>query len=268
MAFYPKSVAYTRMFKMILASDHFSKATGVSPTVNISKAGAAFGAAAGAVAEVANGWYTVALTSADTGTAGQLAFYITAATADDTDFVDEVFDPAVVNLGVNAVQLGATAQTGRDVGASVLLSAGVGAGQLDFTAGVVKANATQWVGVAPNALIAGRVDANAQIVGDKTGYGIGVGGIASTAFAANAIDSAALATSAGQEIADEVLNRNLAGGASGGARIVRDALRVLRNKREKVGSTFNVYQEDDITVAYTGTAATTAGDPISSIDPT
>lgn len=53
-----------------------------------------------------------------------------------------------------------------------------------------------WVGVAPNALIAGRVDANAQVVGDKTGYAIGVGGIPSTAFAAGAIDAAAVAADA------------------------------------------------------------------------
>ncbi len=39
-----------------------------------------------------------------------------------------------------------TAITARDIGASVLLSAGTGTGQLDFTSGVVKANATQWLG--------------------------------------------------------------------------------------------------------------------------
>lgn len=50
----------------------------------------------------------------------------------------------------NAVKVGpsgaGTAQTARDIGASVLLSAGAGTGQLDFTAGVVKANATQFAG--------------------------------------------------------------------------------------------------------------------------
>jgi hypothetical protein len=50
----------------------------------------------------------------------------------------------------NTVKLGptgsGTAQTARDIGASVLLSAGTGTGQLDFTSGVVKANATQWLG--------------------------------------------------------------------------------------------------------------------------
>lgn len=50
----------------------------------------------------------------------------------------------------NVVKIGptgsGTAQTARDIGASVLLSAGSGAGQLDFTSGVVKSNVTQWTG--------------------------------------------------------------------------------------------------------------------------
>ena len=46
-------------------------------------------------------------------------------------------------VGVNALQINGTAQTARDVGASVLLSAGTGTGQLDFTSGVVKSNLVQ-----------------------------------------------------------------------------------------------------------------------------
>jgi len=49
-------------------------------------------------------------------------------------------------LNVSAKYLGGTLLTARDIGASVLLSAGTGTGQLDFTSGVVKANATQWLG--------------------------------------------------------------------------------------------------------------------------
>jgi hypothetical protein len=43
----------------------------------------------------------------------------------------------------NTVQLAGTAQTGRDIGASVLLSPGTGTGQLAITSGVVDANAVQ-----------------------------------------------------------------------------------------------------------------------------
>lgn len=52
----------------------------------------------------------------------------------------------------NTVKLGptgtGTAQTARDIGASVLLSTGTGTGQLDFTSGVVKANLAQILGTA------------------------------------------------------------------------------------------------------------------------
>ena len=41
-----------------------------------------------------------------------------------------------------------TAQTARDLGASVLLSTGTGTGQLDFTSGVIKANLAQILGTA------------------------------------------------------------------------------------------------------------------------
>lgn len=41
-----------------------------------------------------------------------------------------------------------TTQTGRDIGASVLLSSGTGTGQLDFTSGVVKSNLAQILGTA------------------------------------------------------------------------------------------------------------------------
>lgn len=112
---------------------------------------------------------------------------------------------------------------------------------------------------------------------DKSGYSIGVGGIGATAFAAGAIDASAiaadaigsseLAQSAAQEIADEVLDRNLAGGGSGNTRNVRNALRSLRNKAAISAGTLTVYQEDDTTSAWTAAVTTTAGDPISTIDP-
>lgn len=47
------------------------------------------------------------------------------------------------DIRVNATQLNGTGLTGRDIGASVLLSSGTGAGQLDFTSGVVKSNLVQ-----------------------------------------------------------------------------------------------------------------------------
>jgi hypothetical protein len=60
----------------------------------------------------------------------------------------QINQPANGQVDANAVKLGGTTQTGRDIGASVLLSSGSGAGQLDFTSGVVKSNLSQILGTA------------------------------------------------------------------------------------------------------------------------
>ena len=55
-------------------------------------------------------------------------------------------------------------------------------------AGSFPADVRTWIGSAPNSLISGRVDANAQVVGDKTGYSL------SQSFPANFADLAITAT--------------------------------------------------------------------------
>lgn len=84
-----------------------------------------------------------------------------------------------------------TAQTARDVGASVLLSTGSGTGQLDFTSGVVKANATQLLGTAwltPGT--AGTPDVNAKLLGGtaQTGRDVGASVLLSTGTGAGQLD--------------------------------------------------------------------------------
>lgn len=65
-------------------------------------------------------------------------------------------------------------------------------------AGDIRANLTQWSGTAPSALIAGRVDANAQVVGAGaiTAAAVADGAIDAATFAAGAIDAAAIAADA------------------------------------------------------------------------
>lgn len=111
---------------------------------------------------------------------------------------------------------------------------------------------------------------------DKTGYSIGTGGIAAAAFAAGAIDSAAvaadaigaseLAADAATEIADALLNRNIASGSSTG-RTVKQALYALRNRCAIAAGTLTVYQIDDVTAEWTAAVTTAAGNPVSEIDP-
>ena len=90
MALLKQSTAYPRSFLMVQSSDHVTGLTGATVSVALSKAGAAFAAAAGTVSEIGNGFYKIALTTADTGTLGDLAFHCTATGADPTDFIDQV----------------------------------------------------------------------------------------------------------------------------------------------------------------------------------
>jgi len=103
--------------------------------------------------------------------------------------------------------------------------------------------------------------------GGVTTASFAAGAIDAAAIAANAIGASELAQDACQEIADELLNRNLAGGGSGGARIVRDAFRALRNRVAIAAGTATVYAEDDATPAWTAAVTTTAGNPVSEVDP-
>lgn len=109
MAILKQSTAYTRLFVMVLSSDHITGATGTSPIVALSKAGAILTTAGGTVAEVTGGlgWYKVSLTTADTSAVGDLAFHITATSCDPTDFVDQVSTQILGDtLTANATQLG------------------------------------------------------------------------------------------------------------------------------------------------------------------
>lgn len=180
----------------------------------------------------------------------------------------------------NVLKVGGTTQTARDIGASVLLSAGTGTGQLDFTSGVVKANTTQLAGqtvtaaagvtfptsvASPTNITAGTITTATNLTtnNDKTGYTIASGGIPSGAHASAELNN----------IADATLDRNMATGTDSGTnstsvRTPRQALRALRNKASIAAGVATVTKEDDSTTSWTAAVATTAGNPVSSIDPT
>lgn len=76
-----KNVAFSNfMFQMVLASDGTTAATGLTVTCQVSLDGGAFANTAGSVTEVANGWYRVNFTAAETN-ANVIAFRATASTA-------------------------------------------------------------------------------------------------------------------------------------------------------------------------------------------
>lgn len=109
----------------------------------------------------AKGVYVFDLTQAETN-ADELTFTAKSTTANISitprfittvppKFTTMVIDAAGL-VDANTVKIGpsgsGTAQTARDVGASVLLSSGTGTGQLSITSGVVDANVTKNAGTA------------------------------------------------------------------------------------------------------------------------
>lgn len=112
MATLKQSTSYVRTFLMVDSSNHVSGKTGLAPVVTLSKAGAAFATAGGAVAELSNGWYKITLTTTDTNTLGDLDFHCTDTGADPTDFQDQVTSNILGDtLPVNVTQFGSAAGT-------------------------------------------------------------------------------------------------------------------------------------------------------------
>lgn len=136
------STSYPITFLMVDAADHLAGKTGLTPTVTISKNGGAFGAPAGAVAEVGNGWYALAGHATDRDILGDLLIHAAAAGADPVDdrYLVVPWDPFDTNsLGlvyvntmparILATAVAAYAGTPGTVGYLLSLLAG-----LDFTA--------------------------------------------------------------------------------------------------------------------------------------
>lgn len=124
-----------------------------------------FAAATGTATEDGTtGWYKFAMSQADTngnnigfnftgtGAVPQTVNIVTDGSPPDVNLKNAAGTAVTLDsnnvLNVSTKYLAGTALTGRDIGASVLLSAGSGAGQLDFTSGVVKANLAQILGTA------------------------------------------------------------------------------------------------------------------------
>lgn len=108
------------MFHLALTADG-TDATGKTPAVNISKAGGAFAAAAGAVAEISGGWYKCTFTATDLNTLGVLAIHVTEASSDTINECAQVvgYDP------YDSVRLGLSSLPNAAFGASGGLSTNV-----------------------------------------------------------------------------------------------------------------------------------------------
>lgn len=159
------------------------------------------------------------------------------------------------NGRVDVIKVAGTTQTARDIGASVLV-----AGDLSATMKTSVQTAAD-AAVTANTLIntmAGYIDTEVAAIKAKT----------DNLPASPAATGDAMTLTAGERnsVADALLARNVAGGSSAG-RLVKEALYVLRNKTAIAAGTMTVYGTDDTTAAFTAAVTTSAGDPISTIDP-
>lgn len=149
---------------------------------------------------------------------------------------------------VNVTHVADTAQTAGDLKASLNTIDDF----LDTEVAAILADTDDIQTRLPAALVGGRMDSS-------------VG-----AMAADTLTASALAADAGNEIADAVLNRDMATGTDSGSptvRTPRQALRALRNKVSIAAGTATITKEDDTTASWTAAVTTTAGDPISAVDP-
>lgn len=123
----------------------------------------------GGATHIAGGRYYAVLDATDTGTLGKLEVnvHMSGALPVRREFVvlpANVYDSLVLGtdlLDANASQLGGTSQTGRDIGASVLLSNGIGAGQISLSSGTVTVGTNN-----------DKTGYTASTVSDKTGYSL------------------------------------------------------------------------------------------------
>lgn len=138
-------------------------------------------------------------------------------------------------------------------------------------AGVPEVDLTHIAGATTNvAALATNVDA---ILTDTTEIGAAGVGLTNVSIGTAGVDAAALAADALNAIADATLDRNMGTGTDNGTnstavRTPRQALRAVRNKVTIAAGTLTVTKEDDATTSWTASVTTTAGNPISGVDPT
>lgn len=125
--------------------------------------------------------------------------------------------------------------------------------------------------------VTGAVGSVTGAVGSVTGN-VGGNVVGSTASVTAGVtvttnnDKTGYALTAGERtsVADALLDRDMATGADSGSttvRTVRQALRFLRNKWSIAAGTLTVTKENDSTASWTAAVTTTAGDPVSTVDP-
>ena len=118
------------VFLMVDATDDETAKTGLSPSVQISRNGAAFASVTNAVSEISNGWYKVTLTATETNTDGPLIMRATGASADEWRDIHQV----VTTVPANVVSMAADTLTSSALAASAVSEIQTGLSTLDAAA--------------------------------------------------------------------------------------------------------------------------------------
>lgn len=212
------TTAYPLVFFMNDSTDHVTGKTGLTCTVTLRKVGGSFASPAGAVTEIANGWYQVAGNATDSNTLGPLLLHATGTGADpcDTSYGVVAYNPQV-NFSTNAVPgaAGGLAIAGSNAATTFATLTVTGAttltGNVAAAAGItITQSTTNGSGL--------------SITGNGTGAGIlatgGATGIGVSAVGGGTSGSAIKATgTAGNAIALELVGQGSAAGlkTTGGA---------------------------------------------------
>ena len=267
----------TRMIFMTDSTDHVSGKAGLTLTITISKAGAAFASISPAVVDRGNGWYAVTFGDADVDTPGDLALRATGSGADPTDLLFQVVIQDPENLG----------QYIADDVWDELLTTGVhdadnSAGRrLRLLSGMIVDSGTATAGGPSTIELTGIGEADyytgslVVIIGSTglgqvrliTDYTAGKVATVDRPWVTEPDATSLYIVIPCFDAAESVLIRDLASVGTPASRSLLNAIRKLMNKVAIVGSTLTVYKEDDSTAAYTQTIATDSGQlPIQSLD--
>ena len=220
-----QSTAATIMILMVDATDDETAETGKTLTVYLSKNGGAFATSTNSAAEVSGGsrgWYSLALTTTETNTLGEL---VVEAEAAGCDIWRTVYSVVVATPDANMASSSTGAITAATFAAGAINAAAVADGAID--AGAIATGAITNAKFAAGAIDAAAVADNAIDAG-----AIATGAFTAAKFGASAITSTVLADSAitsGKFAAGAITAAAIATGAVDADALATDAVTEIQN---------------------------------------
>lgn len=232
-------------------------------------------------------WGSGAITAASIASDAIAAAKIATGAITAAKFAASAIDATAIATGaITSAKFAASAIDATAIASNAITSAKIATGAITtatFAAGAINAAALGADAITAAKIADGAIDAATFAAGAINATAIATGAITAAKFAAGAIDAAAIATdaigaaeisaAAGSKLADIILRRAFTSTAAGSdgdtvaGRNALQALRALRNRVNVAAGTATVYAEDDSTSAWTAAVTTTAGNPISQVDP-